>query len=75
MSGVRQACVSLAEGVARVRVLRDVITPQDVSDAIYDLGFDVTILTVNGQSYSGIRFTIITNVLCTFSLYHKCFNC
>ncbi|XP_013143521.1 PREDICTED: copper-transporting ATPase 1 isoform X3 [Papilio polytes] len=52
MSGVRQACVSLAEGVARVRVLRDVITPQDVSDAIYDLGFDVTILTVNGQSYS-----------------------
>ncbi|KPJ17394.1 Copper-transporting ATPase 2 [Papilio machaon] len=52
MSGVRQACVSLAEGVARVRVLRDVITPQDVSDAIYDLGFDVTILTVDGQPYS-----------------------
>ncbi|XP_013176811.1 PREDICTED: copper-transporting ATPase 1 isoform X1 [Papilio xuthus] len=52
MSGVRQACVSLAEGVARVRVLRDVITPQHVSDAIYDLGFDVTILTVDGQPYS-----------------------
>ncbi|XP_045538346.1 copper-transporting ATPase 1 [Papilio machaon] len=52
MSGVRQACVSLAEGVARVRVVRDVITPQDVSDAIYDLGFDVTILTVDGQPYS-----------------------
>ncbi|XP_068621931.1 copper-transporting ATPase 1 [Battus philenor] len=52
LPGVRHGVVSLAEGLARVRVSRDVITARQVADAIYDLGFDVTILTVDGQPYS-----------------------
>ncbi|CAH2056023.1 unnamed protein product, partial [Iphiclides podalirius] len=52
MSGVRAASVSLAAGVARVRSSPDLVSPSQLADAVYDLGFDVAVLTVDGRPHS-----------------------
>ncbi|KAG6455623.1 hypothetical protein O3G_MSEX009307 [Manduca sexta] len=47
--GVLEARVNLSEGSARIRHNTE-ITPQQISDAVYSLGFDVNIVSVNGQT-------------------------
>ncbi|KAJ0183023.1 hypothetical protein K1T71_000999 [Dendrolimus kikuchii] len=49
--GVIRASVDLNEKSAHVRCVRAELTPKQVADVIYTLGFDVAILTVDGKNY------------------------
>lgn len=60
MRGVRAAAVSLAGGAARVKACTELTSPRQLADAVYDLGFDVAILTVDGQPYSGATLIVHT---------------
>ncbi|CAB3254459.1 unnamed protein product [Arctia plantaginis] len=51
MNGVSEVHVSLSEATARVRCRRGVVTPSQLSDTIYELGFDPTVLTVDGERW------------------------
>ncbi|XP_050663510.1 copper-transporting ATPase 1 isoform X1 [Leptidea sinapis] len=51
MAGVVKATVSLADNSASVRFAADVTTPKQIADAIYSLGFDVDIVSVDGRKY------------------------
>lgn len=50
MPGVIEVKVSLSEATLRARCLRGTVTPQQLADAVYELGFDPTVLTVDGES-------------------------
>ncbi|CAK1546567.1 unnamed protein product [Leptosia nina] len=52
MPGVLHSVVSLVDNSAVVRFSREAITPKQIADAIYSLGFDVDITNVDGKSFS-----------------------
>ncbi|XP_049883682.1 copper-transporting ATPase 1 isoform X2 [Pectinophora gossypiella] len=49
MPGVKSATVSLAEGSASVRAVNAAVTPQQIADAVYALGFNVALTSVDGE--------------------------
>lgn len=51
-AGVIEARVDLASNSARVRCARARLSPAQVADAVYALGFDVAILSVDGEAYT-----------------------
>ncbi|XP_045528797.1 copper-transporting ATPase 2 isoform X1 [Pieris brassicae] len=52
MPGILHNAVSLAENSASVRFSREAITPRQIADAVYSLGFDVDIISVDGKPFS-----------------------
>ncbi|XP_052758099.1 copper-transporting ATPase 1 isoform X2 [Galleria mellonella] len=52
LPGVIEPSVDLAAGTARVRCSPGALTPRQVADTVYDLGFDVTIVSVDGKQYN-----------------------
>ncbi|XP_026313897.1 copper-transporting ATPase 1 [Hyposmocoma kahamanoa] len=48
--GVIRASVSLTDEEARIRHWRTVVTPQQLADAVYELGFDVSVVATDGET-------------------------
>lgn len=60
-SGITKGHVSLADGTARVAFLPSTVTPREIADLIYELGFDVNIISVDGQVYTENKSQICNN--------------
>ncbi|XP_045457829.1 copper-transporting ATPase 1 [Melitaea cinxia] len=52
MPGVIHSTVSLSDNTALVKFTPKSITPKQIADAIYSLGFDVNIISVDDQNYT-----------------------
>ncbi|KAL0858930.1 hypothetical protein ABMA27_011354 [Loxostege sticticalis] len=50
MPGITSASVDLPSGLARVSHSRLAVTPRQIADAVYSLGFDVSVLSIDGKS-------------------------
>lgn len=54
MPGVIHSSVSLSDNTALVTFNPNAVTPKQISDAIYSMGFDVNIISVDGKEDTGM---------------------
>ncbi|XP_075988856.1 copper-transporting ATPase 1 isoform X2 [Anticarsia gemmatalis] len=51
MAGVIQATVTLSEALLRVKCTRGAVSPAQLCDAVYELGFEPTLISVDNERY------------------------